>query len=87
MGGQQTALVFGEAEQAAAVLWFPPVDATDSGFVVLREDAPTRGRRARSGRRVGSGGVVMPSYVTARLEFSPDPLSDVCGLHAGPDRD
>jgi hypothetical protein len=38
-----TTLVFGEAEQAAAVLRFEPVGADDSGFVVLRADAPREG--------------------------------------------
>jgi hypothetical protein len=38
-----TGLVFGEAEQAAAVLRFEPVEVDDSGFVVLREDAPRAG--------------------------------------------
>jgi hypothetical protein len=38
-----TALVFGEAEQADAVLYFEPVGADDSGFVVLRADAPRAG--------------------------------------------
>jgi hypothetical protein len=38
-----TALVFGEAEGADAVLYFEPIGAADSGFVVLREDAPRPG--------------------------------------------
>jgi hypothetical protein len=38
-----TAIVFGEAEQADAVVWFDPVGADDSGFVVLRADAPRLG--------------------------------------------
>jgi hypothetical protein len=38
-----TALVFGKAEEEDAVLYFEPIGADDSGFVVLREDAPRLG--------------------------------------------
>ena len=38
-----SALVFGEVDRVGAVLHFEPVGADDTGFVVLRDDAPRLG--------------------------------------------